>query len=100
PCVRAANGDLDGLPTVILEAMASGVPVVSTDISNIPDVIRHGETGLLAAPGDATSLVERLEALATMSDQARTRMISAARALVETYAGSDRTVATLGRLWS
>ncbi|KAA7587997.1 glycosyltransferase, partial [Salmonella enterica subsp. enterica serovar Lubbock] len=47
PCLVGADGNADGLPTVLLEAMASGVPCVSTAVTGIPEVIRDGETGVL-----------------------------------------------------
>jgi glycosyltransferase involved in cell wall biosynthesis len=50
-CEQAPNGDRDGIPNVILESMAMGVPVVATSFSAIPEVIRSTENGLLVAPG-------------------------------------------------
>jgi glycosyltransferase involved in cell wall biosynthesis len=46
----------EGLPMVVLEAMAAGVPVVATEVEGIPEAVRDGVEGLLAAPGDAASL--------------------------------------------
>ncbi len=63
PCRVAADGDRDGLPTVILEAMARGLPVVSTDTVGIGEVVRDGETGLLVPPDDAASLANAIEKL-------------------------------------
>jgi glycosyltransferase involved in cell wall biosynthesis len=63
PCVIAPDGDRDSLPNVILEALAKGIPVVTTPIAGIPEVISHGRTGLLAPPGDALALAERIEEL-------------------------------------
>jgi glycosyltransferase involved in cell wall biosynthesis len=50
----------EGMPMVVLEAMAAGLPVVSTRVEGIPQVVRDGEDGLLATPGDAEGLVAAL----------------------------------------
>lgn len=56
PSVIDSAGNVDGLPNVILEAMASARAVVASDVAGIPLAVRHGVTGLLAAPGDAAAL--------------------------------------------
>lgn len=53
----------EGLPRTILEAMACGVPVVTTGVDGIGEVVRHGQTGFLVAPGDAAGLARRLRRL-------------------------------------
>jgi glycosyltransferase involved in cell wall biosynthesis len=63
PCVVAADGDRDGIPNAILEAMAMALPVVSTPISGIPEVVRDGETGLLVPAGDDAALADALARL-------------------------------------
>ena len=65
PCVVAANGDRDGLPTTLLEAMALGTPCVSTDVTGIPEVVRHDETGLLVPQSDPAALADALHRLLT-----------------------------------
>jgi colanic acid/amylovoran biosynthesis glycosyltransferase len=60
PCVTAADGDRDGIPNVILEAMATGLPVVATRHSGIPEVVEHGSSGLLVEPHDVTGLTDAL----------------------------------------
>lgn len=60
PCVITADGERDGIPIFLVEAMALGVPVVTTPISGIPELVRDGETGYLAAAGDASALADAL----------------------------------------
>ena len=63
PCRIAANGDRDALPTVLLEAMAAGVPAISTPVNGVPEIIDQGRTGLLVPPDDAASLAAAIEQL-------------------------------------
>lgn len=65
PSVIARNGDRDGIPNVVLEAMACGLPIIGTSVSGIPEVVRTGATGVLVPPGDAPALAQ---ALATLHD--------------------------------
>ena len=63
PCRQTKDGDIDGIPNVLPEAMAMGVPVISTRLSAIPELIRDGENGLLVSPDDPTALAEAMAAL-------------------------------------
>lgn len=58
-----ANGDRDGIPNVLLEAMATGLPAVSSSISGIPEVIKHGTNGLLVPSEDPGAVAEALASL-------------------------------------
>jgi colanic acid/amylovoran biosynthesis glycosyltransferase len=60
PSVVARDGDAEGLPSVIPEAMAQGCPVIGSDQGGIAEAIRHSETGLLVTPGDATVLADAM----------------------------------------
>ncbi|MEP0147871.1 MAG: glycosyltransferase family 4 protein [Roseobacter sp.] len=60
PCLWAADNDVDGLPQMLMEAMACGLPAISTNLVGIPDLIRSGETGLLVPPEDAMALADAL----------------------------------------
>lgn len=66
PSVAAESGDIDGVPVVLLEAMALGVPVIASRISGIPEVIHHHETGILVEPGDADQLCQAIAELGSM----------------------------------
>lgn len=63
PSVRAASGDSEGLGMVFAEAQAMGTPVVSFAHGGIPEVVLHGETGLLAAEGDSRELAVHLDTM-------------------------------------
>ncbi len=60
---RGRDGQMDGIPVVLMEALALGVPVVSTRISGIPELIQEGKTGLLVPPSDAAALASAVERL-------------------------------------
>lgn len=94
PCVVGADGNRDGLPTVLLEAMALGLPCVSTDVTGIPELVRDGETGLIAPEGDPEGLAR---AIAAMLDgpELRQRLSRAARTLIETDFDVTRSAAAL-----
>jgi Glycosyltransferase len=61
PSVPEAEGGMDNLPTVIMEAMATGLPVVSTRIGGIPEMVIDNETGFLVRPDDPVALADAIE---------------------------------------
>lgn len=71
PSVIASDGQMEGIPVALMEAMASGRAVVSTSISGIPELVEHGVSGLLVPPGDAEALAEAM--LALLEDRERAR---------------------------
>ncbi len=63
PCRVTQDGDRDGLPTVLVEALGRSVPVISTSVVGIPELVRHGETGLLVEPNDPSALAAAIDKL-------------------------------------
>ncbi len=78
PCQIVNNGDRDGIPNVLAEAMATGLPVISTDISGIPELIAHRGNGLLVPQRDVHALAKAMEELLT-DVQLRQRLGQAGR---------------------
>jgi glycosyltransferase involved in cell wall biosynthesis len=63
PSVAAQSGDSEGLPTVIFEAMAEGVPIVGSRHAGIAEAVEHQQTGILVPAGDPVALAEALAGL-------------------------------------
>lgn len=89
---------MDGLPVALIEAAASGLPMVASRLSGIPELVRDGETGLLAEPGDPDSLAETLARLVADREGAKTRA-RRARTLVEEEFDIRRSAMTLEALF-
>ena len=82
PCVHAGDDDRDGLPTILLEAMALGTPCISTPVTGIPEVVKHEETGLMVSEGNALALANACQRL--LEDRLLgSELVSQARGLIE-----------------
>jgi glycosyltransferase involved in cell wall biosynthesis len=93
-----ANGDRDGIPNVLVEAMACALPVVTTPVSGIPELVRDGENGLLVPPDDPDALAAAI--LRLRGDAAlRRRLGEAARATVRERFDGDRLAGELVALF-
>jgi glycosyltransferase involved in cell wall biosynthesis len=82
PCVRAPDGDRDILPNAIKEAMSVGVPVVTTRLEGIEELVEHGVSGLLVPPGDRASLAAQIELVLGNAELRRT-LAARGRSVVE-----------------
>lgn len=98
PSIRAADGDMDGIPTVLMEAMASGLPVLATAISGIPDLVKDGNTGIVCE-STAASIAAAVHRFYSLPDVQVEAMIEDAEALIRAEFNAARLTATLVRLW-
>lgn len=87
--VVTADGDRDGIPNVLLEAMACGLPAVTTSVGGIGEVITHGRSGLLASPRDVAAIAGHL--LSLLADHGTRRRLgeAARRTVVERFDARD-----------
>lgn len=89
----------DGLPTVIVEAMCLGVPVVATDVASISDVVANGETGLLVPQKDERALADAVKTLARDREKALAMATEARRRIAENFS-EENTVGRMARLFA
>jgi colanic acid/amylovoran biosynthesis glycosyltransferase len=99
PYTALPGGGRDGVPPVLLEAMAVGLPVVSTGVVGVSEVLEDGWTGRLVSPHDPKWLAGAVETLLD-NVRLRVRMAKDARAQVECYFGLSRNVSRLARLFA
>lgn len=83
PSVTGVDGDMEGIPVALMEAMAVGIPVVSTVHSGIPELVASGTSGWLAPENDAQSLAERLTAFSQLDSEGVKPIVLRAREKIE-----------------
>ena len=99
PCVVASTGDRDGLPTAVLEAMATGVPVVTTSVNGLGELVVDGESGLVVPEHDPVALANALGRV--LGDRVLAgRLAAGGRHLVERRFSLSRSVADLRALFA
>jgi len=81
PAIHDSSGDSDNLPTVLIEAMASRLPIIATGIAGIPEIVRHNENGILIQEKDAAQLANAI------------RLLADNRELLEKYGQMSQTIA-------
>lgn len=85
PSVRDRRGRREGIPVTLMEAMACGVPVISSALSGIPELVDPGETGILTPPGDSGALADALEELGQSEEKRRELGIAGRRRVFEQF---------------
>jgi colanic acid/amylovoran biosynthesis glycosyltransferase len=98
PSIVARNGQMEGIPVALMEALAAGVPVIASRLSGIPELARDGETGLLAEPGRPEQLRTAIGRVLADPQGARVRA-EAGRRLVEREFDVRRSAAALADLF-
>ena len=98
PSVLLADGNADGIPVALMEAMACGATAISTRVSGIPELIHHEENGLLVTPGQATELADAMARLLADAPL-RTRLAQAARnTIIHDFDADIEAAKLLGRI--
>ena len=98
PSVIAGNGDRDGIPTSLIEAMYLKTPVISSKISGIPELIEDGINGFLTEPGDVSAIAEKMEKLLS-DDSLRIKMGEEARKKINEEFNVEQNFEKLIRAW-
>ena len=80
----------EGLPNVVMEAMAAQLPVVATDVGGVSELVVDGESGLLVAPHGSYELAEAMLQLMNFDDERRSSMGAAGRQFVKRRFGAER----------
>ncbi|MDP2922657.1 MAG: glycosyltransferase [Candidatus Omnitrophota bacterium] len=99
PCIIANDGDRDGIPVVLMEAMASGLATVSIDISGIPELINSGRDGVLVKQKDEAALAEVIRGLIENAGLRRDLAINA-RIKIEEFFNINKNVKLLTEIFT
>lgn len=97
-CRQAENGDRDGIPNVIAEAMAMGVPVAATNVSGVPELIKHEQTGMLCEPDSIPAMADNIRRLLT-EPKIRNHVMNNAHALVHDVFDNVTLTRKLGEIY-
>jgi glycosyltransferase involved in cell wall biosynthesis len=99
PSVITPSGKMEGIPVALMEALSCGLPVIASNLSGIPELVRHNETGYLVPPADANALANALEYVYNHSEEAG-KLASVGCGLVCMEFEIQKNVAQLAELFS
>ena len=100
PCRIAKNGDRDGVPTVLFEAMGYGVPVLTTNVSAIPEFINDGENGFITLPDNPSLLADKIREISSLYPDKLFEIRKKAQEDVQNISSIDKTLKNLLSAWS
>ncbi len=98
-CEVAKNGDRDGIPNVLVESLAMGVPAVSTNVSALPEILIEGKTGITVEPRDTHAFADAIVNLLT-DNQLRKTVRQGGKELVQNYFNNKKLITSLAAIFS
>lgn len=99
PCKRASDGDMDGIPTIIFEAMGYGTPVLTTDVSSIPEVVDDGINGFIVEANNKEAFANRINEIMALDEDELLKIRKKAQEDVENISSVDKTMEILTNTW-
>lgn len=99
PSVVAKNGDTEGFPTIIFEAMAANVPVIASAVSSVPSYLKDGVEALLVEPGDHHALAQKIKSLNTMPVEKRLALQASAKEFLNKNVGVEKLIQSYVDCW-
>ena len=99
PCRRAPDGDMDGVPTVIFESMAYGIPVITTNVSSIPEFILNDYYGFIVNPDEPVALAETIMKVKNLDKNELYQVLKRAQNRVKEISSFEETTKTMLDIW-
>lgn len=100
PCRIAKDGDRDGIPTIMFESMAYGVPVITTDVSAIPEIIENGKNGFIFKENDVNDLADKIKHVCQLSSSDLFEIRKKAQLDVQKYSSVSKTMKNVLNTWN
>lgn len=100
PCKISKDGDMDGFPTVIFEAMGYGVPFITTKVSAIPEIIEDGKNGFLTEANNPEAFANKIKEVVSLSNDELFEIVKHAQKDVEEVSSVDKTMNTVINVWN
>lgn len=99
PCKRASDGDMDGIPTIIFEAMGYGTPVLTTNVSSIPEIIDDGVNGFIVESNNKEVFKDRINEIMALDEEELFKIRKKAQEDVKNISSVDKTMEILVSTW-